>query len=229
MLGMIGGLGPESTVEYYREMFRKYREHVSDGSMPSFVLNSVDVSKVFAFVTAGDLAALAEYLRAEVVRLADAGATFGMICANMPHIVFNEVKHHSPIPLISIVETACKAAKLKGLRKAGLFGTRFTMQGRFYPEVFTREGIEIITPRTSEQNYIHDVYVNELLIGIVRPEAREQLLAIVDRMAQEDGIDGLLLGGTELSLILKELPGRNVELLDTMKIHVEAAVKEMLA
>lgn len=98
-------------------------------------------------ITAGEFARVAEYLVAELTRLAKAGADFGLLSANTAHIVFDEVQRQSPIPLISIVQATCDAAKLRGLKKLGLFGTRFTMQGRFYPEIFSRESIALVTPQ----------------------------------------------------------------------------------
>jgi aspartate racemase len=229
LLGIIGGLGPESTVEYYREIFLAYRERVKDKSNPAFLINSVDMQQVVDRVTAGELESLADFLVIEVTRLADAGATFAIISANTPHLAFDEVKKRSPIPLISIVEAAAVATKARGLKKVGLMGTRFTMKARLFPDVFERSGIQIVTPNDDEQAYVHDIYMNELVKGIIRDETREQLLQIANRMKQEGGIEGLLLGGTELSLIIKSLDGTGLELLDTMKMQVAAAVKEMLS
>jgi aspartate racemase len=163
------------------------------------------------------------------VHLADGGADFAIISANTPHLVFDEVKKRSPIPLISIVEAAAEATQAKGLKRVGLMGTRFTMQARLFPDVFERRAIRIVVPTPEEQGVVHDIYMNELLKGIIRDESRTRLLAIALRMKQSDDIQGLLLGGTELSLIIKSLDGTGLELLDTMKIQIAAAVKEMLS
>jgi aspartate racemase len=229
MLGIIGGLGPESTIEYYREIIRAYRARITDGSAPEFIVNSVDMKKVVDRVSANNLSSLADYLVGEVKRLADAGANFGIISANTPHLAFDEVQRRSPIPLISIVEAAAQATKAKGLQKVGLMGTRFTMKAPLFPDVFARQGIEIVTPNDDEKELIHDIYMNELVNGIIRDETRERLLTIARRMKQDDGMAGLLLGGTELSLILKNLDGTGLVLLDTMKIQVQAAIAEMLS
>ncbi len=115
-----------------------------------------------------------------------------------------------------------------GLRTVGLLGTRFTMQGRFYPDVFSREGIELVAPELDDQAYIHDKYMSELIAGIFLSETRESLLAIVDRLRERTGIQGVILGGTELPLILRA-PGKDLAFLDTTRIHVERAVAEMLS
>jgi aspartate racemase len=114
-----------------------------------------------------------------------------------------------------------------GLTKLGLFGTRFTMQGRFYPDVFSKARIALATPAGDEQTYIHDKYMNELLRGIFLPETRAGLLAIVDRMRQHDSIQGVILGGTELPLILREAAHAGIPLLDTTRIHVRAMVARL--
>jgi aspartate racemase len=227
--GIIGGLGPESTLDFYREVVSAYRERITDGSTPHFIVNSVNMKHVVDAVTSNNLAALADYLSDEVKRLADAGASFALIAANTPHLVFDEVQRRSSIPLISIVEVAAEATNALGLRRVGLLGTRFTMKARLFPDAFSRFHIEIVTPGEAEQPVVHEIYMGELINGVVRDESRKRLLQIVDRMRTEDNIQGLLLGGTELSLIIKELPWTDVVLLDTMKIHVRRAIQELLS
>lgn len=241
-LGMIGGLGPEATVEYYRTIIALYRERKPDGSYPQVFINSVDLSKGVALISANDRAGVIKYLLEEIQKLAKAGADFGLIAANTPHLVFDEVEAQSPIPLISIVKATCAAAKSEGLKTLALFGTCFTMQGDFYSKVFSEEGIELVVPEAADQEFIHEKYFSELVLGKFLPETRASLLAIVDRMkAKIDppsvaaatygaaGIDGVILAGTELPLILREPAHNGIRFLDTMKIHAEAAVTEMLS
>jgi aspartate racemase len=228
-LGIIGGLGPESTIDYYGKIIALYRERTGDGSYPQFIINSINMKKGLDFMEANNLAGMVEYLLGEIGKLARAGATFGLISANTPHIVFDEVASTSPIPLISIVEATCAAAKARKLKRLALFGTRYTMQATFYPKVFSREGIELLVPGMGDQTYIHDKYLNELVSGKFLPETRAVLLAIVDRMKANSDIDGLILAGTELPLILRDDSHNGVPILDTTKIHCEAAVTEMLS
>jgi aspartate racemase len=198
-----------------------------DGSYPSIIINSsIDLKKVLDLVSANERAELTQYLVNEIQRLARAGAECGLVAGNTPHIVFDEVRRRSPIQLISIVEATCEAAKTLGLKKLGLFGARFTMQGRFYPDVFAKEGIALALPDERDQAYIHHIYLNELVKGIIRPETREQLLTIADRLKESHGIQALILGGTELSLILREPTVRDIPVLDTTKIHAKAIVAE---
>lgn len=228
-LGIVGGLGPESTVDYYQRIIALYRERTRDGSYPEFMIASVNLRKGLNFMDAGDLAGMADYLLEAIGKLARAGADFGVISANTPHIVFDDVASKSPIPLISIVETTCAAAKARKLQRLALFGTRYTMQASFYPKVFSREGIALFIPELDDQDYLHDKYFSELVPGKFLPETRAGLLAIVDRMKANSGIDGVILAGTELPLILRDSNHNGIPFLDTTKIHVEAAVDEMLA
>lgn len=228
-VGIIGGVGPESTIEYYRLIIAAYREQQADGSYPSIIINSVDLNRLIAWVGANELEALAAYLVAEIERLHRAGADFGLLASNTPHIVFDEISRQSPIPLISIVEATRDEAQAKGLHRVGLFGTRFTMQGRFYPDAFSRADIAIVTPKEDEQSYIHEKYMNELLNNIFLAETREHLLTIVDRMKADDQIEAIILGGTELPLILRDPEHNGIPFLDTTRIHVKQIVAELLS
>jgi aspartate racemase len=143
--------------------------------------------------------------------------------------LFDELRDASPIPLLSIVENVCQVVIDKQWKRVGLFGPGFTMQGGFYQKVFEREGIKIILPDASDQEYIHSHYMNELVRGIFRSETREHLLEIARRLKQEQGIEGVILGGTELPLLLREEGRTDIPLLDTARLHVERAVKEILS
>ena len=227
-VGIIGGTGPESTIEYYRLMVAAYRERKQDGSYPPILINSIDMTRMLDLVGADQLTELSAYLAGEVHKLARGGADFGLLAANTPHIVFDEIRRQSPIPLISIVEAACEEAKALGLNKVGLFGTRFTMQKQFYPDVFSRAGITLAVPEPGEQDYIHDKYMHELVNGTILAGTRERLLMIVAKMKERQGIQGLILGGTELPMILRDQTYQGIPFLDTTKIHVEHAVAQML-
>jgi aspartate racemase len=228
-LGIIGGLGPESTLDYYQRIIARYRERTGNRHYPEFVIVSVDLRKGLDFMDADDLTGMANYLLEAIGKLARAGADFGIISANTPHIVFDDVAPRSPIPLISIVEATRSAAKAQNLKRLGLFGTRYTMQADLYPKVFEREGIELLVPDPHDQEYIHDKYMNELVPGKFLADTRAGLLAIVDRMKTTSAIQGVILAGTELPLILRDSSYNGIPFLDTTKIHVEAAVDRMLS
>jgi aspartate racemase len=227
-LGIIGGVGPESTIDYYRSIIALYRSQVADGSYPEIIINSIDLKREIEMVERNQLNELTTYLVDEIERLARAGAAFGLIASNTPHIVFDEVRARSSLPLISIVEAACDAAKLRGLKRIAIFGTTFTMTGHFYPKVFAKAGIELVQPQPAERDYIHDKYMNELVNGIFRDDTRARLLAIVDEMKARDRVDSVILAGTELPLILRNESHNAIPFLNTTKIHVQAAVDRML-
>ena len=226
---MIGGLGPESSVDYYRSIIALYRARKPDAGNPHLIINSLDVVKGIALLDAGRLDELADYLAAGVESLVRAGADFGFIAANTPHLVFDEIQRRSAIPLLSIVRATSNHAKALGFKKLGLFGTGFTMRANFYPEEFQRAGLTLVPPRESEKEFIHRKYIDELLNNQFRPETRTEILKIAQRMSNEDGIEALVLAGTELPLLLREAPPQGIELLDTTMIHVEAIVDELLS
>src|SRR5580700_8044835 len=122
-VGIIGGIGPESTIDYYRSIIAVYREQRPDGSSPSMVINSVDLQKALRMLDGNELDALVDYLTRELHRLSGAGADFAVLSANTPHLVFDDLRKQSPLPLISIVEATCDAAEAMGLTKLALLGT----------------------------------------------------------------------------------------------------------
>ena len=228
-VGIIGGIAPESTIEYYRLILSRHRELRPDAGNPSIIINSIDLHRMLAMVGANEIDRVAQYLAAEVGRLADAGVDFAAFASNTPHIVFTEVARASSIPLISIGEATAAEVQRRGVRKAGLLGTRFTMQGRFYPEVFARHGIEVVAPQGADQSYVHDKYMSELVNASFLDETRAGLLAVVDRLRHQQAVGGIILGGTELPLILRDAEYGGLPFFDTTRIHVEAIVQRLLS
>ena len=226
--GMIGGLGPESTIDYYRSILARYRARKPDSGYPHVIINSLDVDKGIAMLDAGRLDELADYLVSGIGQLVRAGAKFGFIAANTPHLVFDEVQQRSAIPLLSIVKATVDRAKSLGLKKVGLFGTGFTMRASFYPEEFAKSEISLVTPNESEREFIHRTYIGELLKNQFLPASREEIMRIAHRMKAENGIEALVLAGTELPLLLREAADQGIEFLDTTVIHVEAIVDELV-
>jgi aspartate racemase len=156
---MIGGLGPESTIDYYRSILAHYRARTPDQAYPHIIINSLDPDKVLAILDAARLDDLADYLSGALDQLVRASAEFAFIAANTPHLVFDEVQRRSPIPLLSIVRATSNRAKALGLNRVALFGTGFTMRASFYPQEFQRAGIALVVPNESERDYIHKKYV----------------------------------------------------------------------
>ncbi len=228
-LGIIGGIGPGSTVDYYQTIIELYRARIGDGSYPPILINSIDVQRVLATVGAGELQSLTGWLLTELQKLERGGADFGIMASNTPHLVFDDLERQSPLPLISIVAETARVAKTVGLKRLGLFGTRFTMQAPVYRNVFSAQEMVVVPPEPADIDYIHEKYMSELVAGVFLPETRAGLLAVVDRMAEQSGIDGVILGGTELPLILREPAHNEIPLLNTTRIHCQASVNRMFS
>ena len=226
-LGLIGGTGPESTIEYYRLLVAKYRE-LADGNSPSLIINSINLKQLIEWMNAGELGKVADYLVFEFEKLRHAGANVAALTANTPHIVFDQLRQRLTLPLISIVEATRDKVQELGLKSVALFGTRFTMQAPFYPAVFSRTGINLHVPNTDEQTYIHEIYMGQLLRDVFLPETREKLLGIADAMRARDRIEAVILGGTELPLLLRDEQHNGMPLLDTTRIHVDRLISELL-
>jgi aspartate racemase len=228
-LGVVGGLGPESTVEYYRLLVAGYRERASDGGCIPLLIHSIDVKKVLALAAARCLEELVEYLNTSLVRLAEAGAGMALLAANTPHIVFPELSRKSPLPLISIVEAACNFAGEQNWKRLGLFGTKSTMQAGFYQQVFKEQRIEIVLPGLRDQNYIHEKYLGEPVHGRFLSATREGVVAIARKLKAQKAIEAVILGGTELPLLLRDEAEIGIPLLNTTRIHVQAALDRMFS
>ena len=227
ILGLIGGTGPESTIDYYRLLTAQFRER-ADGASPHVIINSINLKQMIEWMNGGELGKVADTLVAEFERLEKAGADFAALTANTPHIVFDELRRRVALPLISIVEATCARAQSLGLKTVGLFGTRYTMQAPFYPSVFSQTDVKLVLPNEEEQAYIHEKYFGELLKDKFLPETRAKFLEIADTMQARDGIEALILGGTEIPLLLRAEEHNGIQLLDTTRIHVDRLIEEML-
>ena len=226
-IAVVGGIGPESTIEYYRCLIAFTRELGGSGA-PPVLINSIDVDRMLGMIGSGQMREVTRYLADGVSCLARAGADIGLLAANTPHIVFDDIQRAVSIPLVSIVQATLDHAKTSGIARLGLFGTRFTMQGGFYQAVFARNGATIVVPEPAEQEFIHEKYVGELLRSVFLPATHDRLVAIARRMRDEAGIEALILGGTELPLILRDEAAAGVPLLDTTRIHARAIVVRAL-
>ena len=224
-VGIVGGLGPESTIDYYRRILEAWGRD-NPASAPSIVIDSLDVRRALRLVET-DRPGLIDYLLASLGRLAGAGVDFIAMTANTPHIVFDELAARSAVPLLSIVDTCAQEAQRRGLGRLGLLGTRFTMEAPFYPEVCARYGIAVVTPDAKDRAWVHTRYVDEFLAGEFRDDTRREFVSLVGRLRDEKHIDGIILGGTELSLLLTTPVIADVPALDTTALHVAAIVARL--
>ncbi len=224
-VGIVGGLGPESTVDYYRRILAAW-EREDPSSAPSIVIDSLDAQRALKLV-AEDRRAFSDYLFESLQRLAGAGVDFAVLSANTAHLVFDDLSARSSVPLLSIVETCAAEAQRHALERVALLGTRFTMEATFYPEVCARFGVEVVTPAADERARVHERYVGELLTGDFREDTRQEFISLVDRLRREERIEGVILGGTELPLLLRDASIAGVPVLDTTGLHVAAIVQRL--
>jgi aspartate racemase len=224
-VGIVGGLGPESTIDYYRRILEGWKRE-DPASSPSIVIDSLDVQRGL-YLVEHDRQGLIEYLSASLRRLGGAGADFAAMAANTPHVVFDDLAARSPIPMVSIVEATAEEARHRGLKRVAILGTGFTMEGSFYPETCARYGIAVVAPQEKERKWIHQRYVGEMLKGDFRDETRQGVISVITRLRDDDGIDGVILGGTELTLLLSAPVIAGMPALDTTELHVSAIVKRL--
>ncbi|MBT3363946.1 MAG: amino acid racemase [Chloroflexi bacterium] len=231
-IGIVGGYGPEATLYYYR-IFIDLCCQISqlDGGYPELVIYSVNMREITRLRDGGQNDAVQIKLLQAIDSLHKAGADFAIIACNAVHQYYDEMKAKSPIPLLSIVDEACRAAKEKGLHRVGLLGAKPTMSLDFFPRVFARNGIDIVVPEEEEQLYISNKVVAELAKGIFLDDTREEYMKIARRMMADDGIEGLVLGCTEIPLLLDVTCGKalGIPLIDTSFVHMRAALDYCLS
>ncbi|MFJ5437193.1 aspartate/glutamate racemase family protein [Pectobacterium brasiliense] len=219
-LGLIGGIGPESTLLYYRKLVYEAQRRVGADFFPNLTIESLNVFDVLTLCRNQNYAALVDYLMDGINNLTAAGVDVVALTGNTPHIVFDELQKRATVPLVSIIESTLEDALRLGVTKAGLLGTRFTMEEDFFKKPFRESGITVITPDTAMMALIDEKITTELEQGVIKPETRADFVNIVQRMKKEKGIDAVILGCTELPLLFSDvlLP---VVGLDTMQSHID--------
>ena len=228
VIGVVGGTGPESTIDYYRRFLATWARRGPVGTYPRLLIDSVEGGSVISALGEGRFDDVAEVLAEAVNALAAAGAGTALLASNASHLAYDRVAARSPIPLIHIVDATRDAALAAGHRRLGIIGTSFVVQSPLYPDRLAPAGIELVTPNDAEREYVHDKYWNELVAGIVLDETRAGLENVVATMRDRDGIDGIILGGTELALIVTEATFAGIPVLNTAQIHVDAGIDWLL-
>jgi aspartate racemase len=224
IIGILGGLGPESTSDYYKEIISIFNTEYPEFAYPEIIIYSANLNEFMQFVKISAWGRLTEWLLKKIKSIHNAGAEFAVIASNTPHIVFDELKDISPIPLLSIVEQTFKKAQKMGLENIGLMGTKLTMESVFYKKPFIQNGMSVIVPTENEQELIHHRLFSEIELGIFKDSTRNELLKIAERMVQQDKIDSLILGCTELPLILTK-DEFGIPFLNTTAIHCESIIE----
>lgn len=194
---------------------------------PEFLLNSVNLFEFTKLTSIRDWDGLADALTAKFAELEKAGVDYAGLCAVTPHVVFERVSDRAGIPLVSMVEETCKAVSSSGASEFVLWGTKLTMTNGFYQKKAAEFGLNVIVPNEAEQAYINDKYFSELMLNDIRDDTKNELIRIANKI-QDDGRAGnLVLGGTELSLILSQSDFDGIQVFDSALIHAQAMIDRM--
>ncbi len=225
-LGLVGGTGPESTIPYYRGIVYSVQKQSGKKEFPPLVIDSIDVFHVMDYCARKDYTGLTAYLAESIKNLAAAGAEFAALTGNTPHIVFDQLASLSPIPLVSIPETAAACACRRNYKKLALLGTAFTMKEDFFKIPFQQKQIDLLVPDRHEQAKIQHHIENELELGIKKESTLQYFQQVISRLKYQ-GAEAVILGCTELPLLLNDTVSP-LPCLDTMEIHIERLVQMIM-
>lgn len=231
IIGIIGGIAPPSTIDYYRLLVEGWQRRKPDGTQPLIVINSIELKKGLELVAAaskGDTEPFILYMVQELDRLASAGATFAFFAANTPHIVFDEIAARSRIPLVSIATATAAAVASQGHKRVALLGTRFTMEGGFFNRALAPHAVEVVVPDEPDRTWVHEHYLGELTKNVFRDDTRAGFSDVIKRLQQRHAVDGLIYGGTELPLLMRSAPPIGIPTYDTTQLHVDAVLDRAL-
>jgi aspartate racemase len=222
-IGILGGMSPESTVEYYLHITRAYTERFGDYGYPDIIVYSVSFQPYVDWPNQGRWDLVARGLSEAARKLEAAGADFILIATNTMHIVFEEVQASVDVPMLSLLDAVGEAIQALGVDTVGLLGTRFTMEASLFPNALAPRGVDVLVPGADDREYVNTVIYDELVAGRIRNESRAGFVGIIDSLAQR-GAEGIILGCTEIPLLVREADA-GLPLFDTTTIHAEAALK----
>ena len=221
-IGILGGMSPESTVEYYQYITRAYTERFGDHNYPEIIIYSVSFQPYVDWPKEDRWDLIAAGLRDAARKLAAAGADFILIATNTMHLVFDEVQAGVDIPMLSLLDVVGDAIRARGMKTVGLIGTQFTMEKPFYQDALLRRGINVLVPDAGDRTYVNSVIYNELIAGEIREESRAGFVKVIQKLVAR-GAEGVILGCTEIPLLVSE-GDAGIPLFDTTIIHAEAAL-----
>jgi aspartate racemase len=222
ILGLLGGMSWESTQPYYARINQQVQARLGGGASAELLLWSANFAEIEALQHDGAWDALGQKLTRAAKGLAAAGAEHLVLCTNTMHCLAEQIEAGSGLPLLHIADPTGAALRARGYQRVGLLGTRFTMEQAFYRDYLTAHfGLTVLTPEAGEREQVHRIIYEELVRGVIRDESRRQLARAVASLALA-GAEAVILGCTELGLLLKEGEGP-VPLLDTTRLHADAA------
>ncbi len=226
-IGILGGMSPESTIEYYQHITHTYTAKFGDYGYPEIIIFSVSFQPYVDLPAAGKWDLVADGLANAARKLAAAGADFVVIATNTMHKVADDIQAQIDIPILSLLDVVGDAIAERGLDTVGLLGTRFTMESTFYRDALAQRGITVIVPDAADRETVNRVIYDELVAGKIRDASRADYLAIIERLAAR-GAQGIILGCTEIPLLVKQAD-TSLPLFDTTILHADAALAFALA
>jgi aspartate racemase len=226
-IGLIGGMSWQSSAEYYRVLNELVREKLGGLHSARCLLYSVDFAEIEQLQTTGAWEEAGHLLAAAGQSLEDAGADFLLLCTNTMHKVADAIEAAVSIPLVHIADVAAEAVRGTGVTRVGLLGTAFTMEQSFYRDRLATHGLEVVVPSATDRMAVHRIIYEELCMGVIRQESRKAHRAIIDRLVA-DGAEGVVLGCTELELLVRA-DDAPVPVFATTRLHAAAAVDLALA
>jgi aspartate racemase len=221
MLGLIGGLGVGAAVIYYE---RLAKAHVAAGRELRLLMAHADLERAGNLVRAGETALLAEYLGEMIDRLAAGGATFVAIPAVTAHICLSELTPRSPLPILDVLDLTAREIQARGLRRVALFGTRYVIQTRMFGAL---PGVDVVVPPPGEIDAIHDNYFELVNSGRGSDAVRDRLTAIANTLRARDGVEAIVLAGTDLALVFDE-GNTPFPAVDCTALHLDAILANLL-
>jgi aspartate racemase len=226
-IGILGGMAYPSTIAYYRGILEGYKKITSGEEYPQFFINSLNITEMLRYVADKNYEKLTDFLYAGIKQLESAGSDYIAIASNTPHIVADDLIKKTSVPIISIVEETCKHAKENNLNRVLLTGTIFTMKETFYQRAFAKYNIECIVPDDNEKNTIQNIIFPDLENGVINEKDKKIFLELCSKIIAVKNIDGIILGCTELPLLVKA-SDFNIPVLDTMEIHINSILQKMI-
>lgn len=220
-IGLIGGMSWESTVTYYQLINETVKKELGGLHSAKILLYSVDFAEIEEYQAKGQWEKSAQVLSRAAVNLEKAGADFIVICTNTMHKVAPDIQNKITIPIIHIAEATADALKEKSITKVGLLGTKYTMTQAFYKSKLTEAGIDVVIPDARGVELVNGVIYNELCLGTIRQESKEQFLEIIEKL-RADGAQGVILGCTEIGLLVQQADTA-LPVFDTTYIHATKA------
>ena len=222
-IGLVGGTGPESTVMYYKKLNTEIDRLTGGTAMPDIAIESVNFRRAWDYVSNEKYDLLTDYLEEKVKSLISGGAEVISLTAITMHMVFAELSKRTDYPLVSIPKAVCEEVVSQGISRVGLLGTVFTMEQDYMKKDLISAGVKVFVPNEKERELIGKRIFEELEMGIVKESTLTEFVTIIDRMKGDDGIEGIILGCTELPLILNS-DNCPVSCFDTVYIHLKKLV-----